>query len=1083
VVIIVDNFIAPNDLEERKRKMLLEDDSCACCDHDHDNTGSDHKGKILDHDHGHGHDHHLSEKEERKRKMLMEEDSCDCCDHDHGHTTHAESSKSTIEFSHDHGHEHHFSEKEEIKRKMLMEEDSCECCDHDHGSTSHALEPSTASFQHNHEHGHGHDHIHSQSCCKDDKASKKLQMLAEEESCDCCDHSNPVHETFQHDHGHGHEHHKTKECCSSSSCSHHSKSRKNNCVGDDECDCCDHNTTAGSNAATPTATTTVVTTAAISAKVTVSQSVGDIELGTTSGHHSTELNAVTASSKKCNFCDPQSPLEHTIQTTKFRVANLCCAGEEKLIHSTLEKMVGIDHVAVNIIGRYAMIKHCTMDCCSPSEKIMESLNQVHLGVSIQDINNADENGHEKLSWSEFGHRLYVMLVAVLFLIGLVLYLIPEHHYDSEWLFITSIILGIIPILYASGIALLLRHNIDINILIAVAVAGALASKEYFDGSLVVALFLLSEMIEHIVMEQVQRLVSVSAGSIIPKQAYLATGQTIEVMALKIGDVIAVRAGEMIACDGIITKGEGVVDESSLTGESIPLQKKKGDTVLSGTVVQNGYLEIEINKDPQQSTLKQLQQAVEDVQADKGQFAKLVDAFALYWTPLIIVATLFLVLVGGGVTGEWWDYLHRGLVLLVLACPCAIVISAPIPTVCTIASAAKAGVLIRGSSAIEKLCLVDTVAVDKTGTLTKGYFKVTENLLLQDPAEAAEVDVRLLVAALEQKSTHPLANAVVSDYCGCIAEMAESSMKFPAVRKVVVKDGVGLEGWVEVEDDWKHLAVGNERLLRAHGGKVKPSTVIQKKVDDFVNRHAAQVILYVALDDELVLLISLADEVRPEAPSFIHSLQQQRGLDVVMLTGDHKDIATLVCQDLGIAHCHARLLPHDKLAKIKSMQDEDHKYLMMIGDGINDSTALACATIGVAMGVGGTAMAITAADVVLMNDNLALIPKSLAYAHYAKQVILENVIFAVVIKIVAIVLAIMGLLEFWEAVIIDIGSLLVVVANGLKVLYLHPSEASKSWLSILASRHIAEVNHDSLKGKDEVREGCENILLKDFDLVL
>lgn len=947
--------------------------SSSCCPPPCEEVQSEHShAHHHGHEHEHGHDHAHS----GKPCCGAEKDSSDPHDHGHGHVNDGQDEE---------------DDKEARKRKMLLQEDdACACCDHSNDQEE-------VIFQHDHEHAHS-----DANCCghKDDQDDRKRKMLMEDDACDCCDHSNPVAETFQHEPDHGHSN-ANQECCSSSSCKHHNKSCGGSEAGDDECDCCDHHPIVSTAAQPTTRATTEVTTIVEMKTAAVVVSTADIEMGLIGGEEASQA------SKKCNFCDPTSPLEHSIQTTKFRVSNLCCAGEEKLIHSTLEKMTGIEHIAVNIIGRYAMIKHCTMECCSPSERIMDSLNQVHLGVSIQDINNQDSHGDDALTWMEIGSRSYVVLVAVLFLIGLVLYLIPHHHYDSQWLFIVSIILGILPILHASGITLFVRHSIDINILIVVAVAGALASKEYFDGSLVVSLFLLSELIEHIVMEKVQRLVSISASDIVPKQAYLANGQTIEVNALKIGDVIAIRAGEMIACDGVVVKGEGVVDESSLTGESIPLQKKKGDQVLSGTVVQNGYMEVEINKDPQLSTIKQLQQAVEDVQADKGQFAKMVDAFALYWTPLIIVATLALVLLGGGLTGNWWDYLHRGLVLLVLACPCAIVISAPIPTVCTIASAAKAGVLIRGSSAIEKLCLVDTVAVDKTGTLTKGFFKVTENLLLVKPDDSDGIDVRLFVAALEQKSTHPLANAIVSDYCGCIAEMAESNIQFPAVRKIVVKEGVGMEGWVEVEDDWKHLAIGNERLLRANGGKVRPSTSHQKLIDDFTNRHACQVILYVALDDELMLLIALADEVRSEAAPFVNSLQQQRGLDVVMLTGDHEQVAKLVCQDLSINKCFARLLPQDKLAKIKSMQEDEGKHLMMIGDGINDSTALACATIGVAMGVGGTAMAITAADVVLLNDNLSLIPKSLAFAHFAKQVILENVIFAVVIKIVAIVLAILG----------------------------------------------------------------------------
>eukprot|EP01034_Spumella_vulgaris_P034650 gene34650-42739_t len=550
----------------------------------------------------------------------------------------------------------------------------------------------------------------------------------------------------------------------------------------------------------------------------------------------------------------------------------------------------------------------------------------------------------------------------------------------------------------------------------IAIAGAVAAEEYFDASLVVSLFIGAELIESFVMMRVRHAVRASSPGTVAKEAYLSNGQKVLVADLKVDDILAVRAGEMVLGDGVVVKGEGVVDESALTGESEPVSKTKGSVVLSGTVVQNGCMEVRLTANTADSTLSRLNQAVMDVQADQGEYAKMVDQFSLYWTPGVLVAAFLFIVVGGGVSKDWYLYLYRGLVLLVLACPCAIVIAAPIPSVCAIASAAKHGVLIRGSSVIERMGRVNAVALDKTGTLTKGFFKVNERLLLSevvyDEGEDRPFDPMELAAAVEQKSTHPLANAVVAEFCGCIAEADD--VKMPSVRKIVVVDGVGVTGWVEVDGDWKFVAIGNEKVLRTHGGKVRVTSGQQKLMDDFMTRSTGCVVLIVAVDDQLEMMMSLSDEIRVEASDFVSSLGDLN-MTVSMITGDHELVAKSVSKMVGIREqdCFSRLLPSDKLEWVQTQQataEETVKDLemgvatstsetqepvetiavprtfhptkpnttqrvLMVGDGINDSTALTAASVGVAMGAGGSAMAVASADVVLMTDNLQLLPPS------------------------------------------------------------------------------------------------------------
>eukprot|EP00604_Paraphysomonas_vestita_P004310 CAMPEP_0174825430 /NCGR_PEP_ID=MMETSP1107-20130205/42737_1 /TAXON_ID=36770 /ORGANISM="Paraphysomonas vestita, Strain GFlagA" /LENGTH=618 /DNA_ID=CAMNT_0016057007 /DNA_START=354 /DNA_END=2210 /DNA_ORIENTATION=+ len=556
------------------------------------------------------------------------------------------------------------------------------------------------------------------------------------------------------------------------------------------------------------------------------------------------------------------------------------------------------------------------------------------------------------------------------------------------------------------------------------------------------------------MRRVRNAVKLGVGGM-PKSAILLNGDSILVDDLKIGDIIAVRAGDMILADGIVSNGSGVIDESALTGEAIPIQKSKNDKVISGTVVQNGYLEIKVEKDPRESTVRKLNEKVAEVQTDRGKFAKLVDRFAGIWTPFILLAAVALTCIAGGITGDWHKWSHRSLVLLVLACPCAIVIAAPIPSVCTIATAARHGVLIKGSSVVENLGVVDKLATDKTGTLTKGYFSVTSSLIIpdlfdggnggnddDDDDDGNNEDETLnpieLAAALESRSAHPLANAIVSYHCGCIAEFEG---KLPEVKKVQVMDGVGMQGWVAVEDDWKHISVGNERLLKSNGGKIKPSKKVQEMIDKFQTDRKGELILFICIEDEVRALMSLSDELRSDAIDMV-SRMHKMDFDVVMLTGDHWDVAKNVCQSVAIpqSRCHARLLPEEKLGWIHKTQTggQDHVDLnggvIMLGDGINDATALASARVGVAMGAGGSAMAVVAADVVILSNNLLRLPSAVSICRKARRIIITNCLFAVGLKMIAISLAILGMLSLWQAVLIDVGSLLIVVGNGSSLLW-------------------------------------------------
>jgi Zn2+/Cd2+-exporting ATPase len=747
----------------------------------------------------------------------------------------------------------------------------------------------------------------------------------------------------------------------------------------------------------------------------------------------------------CHSCDPLSLIPHTIQVSRFRVANLCCAGEEKIVRSCLEGMNGIENIAVNVVGRYIVIKHCAVMCCAPGDKIVEILNAKHLGASIQEAAGTDEGGVEKYDWIRIVHTFLVFL---LFITGLILQFVSPHPWASVGVYLAATAVGIVPILRSSYITII-RKTVDIHILMTIAIAGAIAGKEYFDAALVVLLFISAELIESIAMMKVRQAISSSSTSM-AKEAYLSDGTKIKIEDLKVGQVLAVRAGEMILGDGVVSKGEGVVDESALTGESLPIPKKRGDKVLSGTVAQNGFMEIEVTADFKDCTMNRLNQEVADVQADKGEYAKIVDQFSVYWTPGVIIGTAIFIVVGGAVTGDWNDYVLRGLVLLVLACPCAIVIAAPIPSICAIAVASKNGVLIRGSSVIERMGRVNAVALDKTGTLTKGFFKVGGVLSLSEDPNS-DCDPMRLAAAIELKSAHPLANAIVAAHFGCVADMMDSDIPMLNVRKIVVSDGVGVSGWAESEPDfWQHVSIGNERLLKVNGGKVKASARQQQLMDSFNRESSGKVVLIVAIDDQLERIISLSDELRLEAHDFVESMQLMK-MTVSMLTGDQELVAADVCREVGIprSECNYRLLPREKMEWIEARQKgtteqpkKGSSKVMMVGDGINDSIALTAADVGVAMGAGGSAMAVASADIILMTDNLLLLPAAVKMCQSACSITLQNFAFAIIVKVIAIILALVGHLEFWQAVLVDMGTLLFVLVNGIRPL-LRGTFSSKS----------------------------------------
>ena len=654
---------------------------------------------------------------------------------------------------------------------------------------------------------------------------------------------------------------------------------------------------------------------------------------------------------KCDFCDPdnkESAIPHEMKSLRLRVANMCCAGEENTIRQVLDSFTGIDEVSVNVIGRYAVLKHCPQTCCAPVDRIVSSLNDKMLGVSIQENfdDSAEENEGESMSMASIVH---VGVTCALFLFAASyefshFAMHKKSAFDmAELAYILCGFFGVLPVI-ARAMEVLARSSIDINILVLVATFASFVAHDFRDGALVITLFVAAKALEDAVMHRVRNAIKISASSVGRFALRIEGSEQNSVLLedLHVGDRIALRAGDMIPVDGDVVTGQAVVDESAITGEAAPVHKAVGSRVMSGGILQNGYLEVSVQVEVKDSVMRKLNDTVNEVQARKGAFATTVDRFAAYWVPVVVVGAVGFICISGYVTGNWKSSMNRGLVLMLLACPCSIVLSSPIASLSTIAVAAKHGVIIKGSEVLESLGTIDTVAVDKTGTMTQGTFSVLASMRFTTEKEedADEVGTKLydpikLAAALENKSAHPLANAIIREFTDCITEMSEP---FPDSKKVKTMDGIGVQGWVDVKgEDPVHVAVGNERLFKDHqklslgstseatpapaagkkatnmGGKCMLKKGQADQLKEFALKWESSSIVYVTVEDELAMCMALggidflsdytvallltmllfcADVVRPEAAATVQRLSDL-GCNVIMLTGDAAPVATKV----------------------------------------------------------------------------------------------------------------------------------------------------------------------------------------------
>jgi Zn2+/Cd2+-exporting ATPase len=626
--------------------------------------------------------------------------------------------------------------------------------------------------------------------------------------------------------------------------------------------------------------------------------------------------------------------------------------------------------------------------------------------------------------SEADTRFAVMGGGII-LLGVLVSLIS--HDAANLLYVIATLIALFPVARSGINNLRINHDFSINMLMTIAAIGALVIGETLEAATVVFLFAVGEALEGFSTARARQSIR-SLMALVPSTAIKLQDDhehVVPVEELALDDLILVKPGERLPADGVIASGESSIDQAPVTGESVPVYKTVGAEVFAGTINGSGALEVRVSRPTADNTINRIIRMVEEAQSVRAPSQRTVDRFARIYTPAVVVVALVVALVPPllfnapfyDVNGEH-GWLYRALSLLVIACPCALVISTPVTVFSAIAAAARHGVLIKGGAHLEALATVKAFAFDKTGTLTYGKPAVTSTRSFDcETGEACSRcdDVLALANAVERRSAHPLAHAVVT----AAHERGVDTVYAPA-EAVESLAGRGVQGQIR----GKLVTVGSHALFDAEYPHDAAFCDIVQAAE-----ARGETTMLLSVGDKVRGYISVADEIRDESAEVVRQL---RGLDqkTVMLTGDNQAVAQTVAAKVGVDDVRAELLPEDKVTAVQGLLRE-YDSVAMVGDGINDTPALAAATVGIAMGGAGSAQALETADVALMGDDLKQLPFALGLARFARQLIRQNVGISFAVKALILVLALFGATSLWAAILADVGTSLLVTLNGMR----------------------------------------------------
>ncbi|XP_045816561.1 putative inactive cadmium/zinc-transporting ATPase HMA3 [Trifolium pratense] len=702
-----------------------------------------------------------------------------------------------------------------------------------------------------------------------------------------------------------------------------------------------------------------------------------------------------------------------LQKSYFDVVGLCCSSEVPLIENILKPLQGIKEVSVIVPSRTVIVVH---DSNLISQlQIVKALNQARLEANIRVYGNEK---HKK-KWPS----IYSVTSGLLLALSFLKFVYPPFKY----LALGAVAAGALPIILKAFVSIR-NLRFDINILVIIAVIGTISMEDYLEAGTIVFLFSIAEWLESRASHKANAVMS-SLMSIAPQKAVIAeTGELVDVDEVKVNTVLAVKAGEVIPIDGVVLDGNCEVDEKTLTGESFPVAKQKDSTVWAGTINLNGYISVKTTALAEDCVVAKMAKLVEEAQNSKTSTQRLIDKFAKFYTPAVVVISSLVAVVPIVLkvhNEKYW--LHFALVVLVSACPCALVLSTPVATFCAYTKAATSGLLIKGGDSLETLAKIKIMAFDKTGTITKGEFVVTNFQSLSD-----DIDLNTLiywVSSIESKSSHPLAEAVV--------DHGRSLSIEPNPEKVTEFENFPGEGICGKIDD-RVLYIGNKKIATRVGSE----TVVPRLEGEV---QGGKTIGYIYSGSTPVGIFSLSDACRSGVQEAIWQLKLM-GIKTAMLTGDCQSAAMQAQEQLGnvLEVVHAELLPEGKVKIISEFKREGPTA--MLGDGINDAPALALADIGISMGISGSALATETGDIILMSNDLRKIPEAIKLARKSRRKVIENIILSVITKVAILALAIAGHPIVWAAVLADVGTCLAVILNSMLLLrkkHKHGGQSCKS----------------------------------------
>lgn len=696
------------------------------------------------------------------------------------------------------------------------------------------------------------------------------------------------------------------------------------------------------------------------------------------------------------------------ETRRYRLTGLSCTSCSAKFEKNVQELEGVSEAKVN----YGAAKLTVTGQASIAE-----LEQAGAFDNIkvkpeQEIET--EARHQKPAfWRENRSQLIAAVLIVLAFVSQ-LTMMGEPNFLTASLFIAAIIIGGYA-LFIEGIKDLIKFDFSMATLMTIAIIGAALIGDFAEGAIVVILFAISETLERYAADRARQSIS-SLVKVAPKVATIRRNdleQTIAVQDIQINDVMLIKPGQKIAMDGIVIKGESTVNQAAITGEALPVDKQLSDEVFAGTLNEAGYLEVQVTKRAADTTLAKIIQLVEAAQGERAPAQAFVDKFAKIYTPFIILlATLIVILPPLFFGGDWQRWFYQGLSVLVVGCPCSLVISTPVSIVSAIGNAARHGVLVKGGIYLEEMGKLQAIAFDKTGTLTEGKPTVTDFVVLDDQFEAT--DLLQKISALEIYSQHPLASAIVA-----LSQKRGIDATPISIENFKSLTGRGVQGDIYGIT----YLIGSPTLFVSDS---KIDTIKQ----DF--HRKSKTVIYFGTSDQVLAVIGLQDAVRQTSRQTIQALQTLGVKETVMLTGDNQATADQIGREVGVSAVKANLMPADKLKEIQALQATFGR-VAMIGDGVNDAPALAMANVGIAMGVAGTDTALETADITLMGDDLARLPFIVRLSRSTLRTIRQNITFSLALKVIALLLVIPGWLTLWIAILADMGATILVTLNGIRLM--------------------------------------------------